>query len=413
MATLDWPTGERWVYVETHSRFRQNDATEIRLGFQVLLLARPGRAWPVELACHRVDARRIGVVLHAFRQHNLEISRLREFWHHYHLGGERLDDEGLLQAFATAVTQLRIEALLLPRMRAGVAGVSTAVGAGGMGLRPPWDQAVVPAPAEKSFAQWDLRDRLSYVLNKATKKDVPSNIVAVFRGLLTPEGLAWFALFVGLEGASMAAGGVGLAADAVLVGLLWGMFGMSAVYGVIAFGDFLRHTVSARSTSDLDVAAEDLARAAVLFGAAALTFFGGWAKGKSVAGRVGGTAGTSSDGAAASGDTARTGPRRAATRQSVPSEQSGTSSDPQNAEVPRSNQPPALPASPDQSPGPGWEWRGKGPVGSDRGSWFNPTSGESLHPDLNHSPPIGPHWDYTDGSGTEARIFPDGRMEPK
>ena len=74
---------------------------------------------------------------------------------------------------------------------------------------------------------------------------------------------------------------------------------------------------------------------------------------------------------------------------------------------------PPIPASPNISPGPGWEWRGRGAVGSPQGSWYNPTTGESLHPDLNHGAPIGPHWDYKDPAKIEWRIFPDGRKEPK
>lgn len=73
--------------------------------------------------------------------------------------------------------------------------------------------------------------------------------------------------------------------------------------------------------------------------------------------------------------------------------------------------PPADPLTP---PGPGWEWR---PVTSNpasgRGSWYNPGTDESLHPDLNHPDPIPPHWDYTDPSGDRYRWFLDGRMEPR
>ena len=68
---------------------------------------------------------------------------------------------------------------------------------------------------------------------------------------------------------------------------------------------------------------------------------------------------------------------------------------------------------PTKAPGEGWEWRGKGPVGSSRGSWYNPGTDESLHPDLNHPDPIGPHWDVVDPDGKEFRWFPDGRIEPK
>jgi RHS repeat-associated protein len=77
------------------------------------------------------------------------------------------------------------------------------------------------------------------------------------------------------------------------------------------------------------------------------------------------------------------------------------------------NKTPNPPSDPKQSPGKGWEWRGKGAPGSAEGSWYNPGTGESLHPDLNHPDPIGPHWDYRDPSGNDWRIYPDGNASPK
>jgi RHS repeat-associated protein len=44
-----------------------------------------------------------------------------------------------------------------------------------------------------------------------------------------------------------------------------------------------------------------------------------------------------------------------------------------------------LPDNPNDSPGPGWVKRGP--------NWFNPQTGQSLHPDLQHPAPEGPHWD--------------------
>ena len=43
----------------------------------------------------------------------------------------------------------------------------------------------------------------------------------------------------------------------------------------------------------------------------------------------------------------------------------------------------------------------------------NPNTKESLHPDLGHPAPKGPHWDYTapDKSGWD--VWPDGTMTPK
>ena len=45
-------------------------------------------------------------------------------------------------------------------------------------------------------------------------------------------------------------------------------------------------------------------------------------------------------------------------------------------------------------PGDDFEWRGQLPIGGDKGAWVNPNTGDSLHPDLNHPMPIGPHWDW-------------------
>jgi RHS repeat-associated protein len=80
--------------------------------------------------------------------------------------------------------------------------------------------------------------------------------------------------------------------------------------------------------------------------------------------------------------------------------------------------PPKLGAKPNftnpaESPGPGWEWRGTGDPGSANGSWYNPNSGESLHPDLGHPDPIGPHYDWKGPDGTTYRVYPDGTVVPK
>lgn len=74
-----------------------------------------------------------------------------------------------------------------------------------------------------------------------------------------------------------------------------------------------------------------------------------------------------------------------------------------------------LGTDPTQAP-PGTVWRGQpGSVpGSEKGSYYNPTTGESFRPDLNHDQPIGPHWDYQRRGepGAGYRIFLDGRIEP-
>ncbi len=68
--------------------------------------------------------------------------------------------------------------------------------------------------------------------------------------------------------------------------------------------------------------------------------------------------------------------------------------------------------NPAQSPGSKFKWMGKGPVGSNEGSWWDPDTDESLHPDLGHEEPIGPHYDYEAPDGSEYRIYPEGRIEP-
>ena len=60
----------------------------------------------------------------------------------------------------------------------------------------------------------------------------------------------------------------------------------------------------------------------------------------------------------------------------------------------------------------GYEWRGKGEQGSKEGSYYNSDNKSSLHPDLDHPDPIGPHWDYSGPEG-KFRIFPDGTIVPK
>ena len=63
---------------------------------------------------------------------------------------------------------------------------------------------------------------------------------------------------------------------------------------------------------------------------------------------------------------------------------------------------------------PGFEWKGSGSPISGHGNYVNVQTGEWLHPDLNHGPPIGPHWDYgVRGSSQTFRLFPDGSMLPK
>ena len=63
---------------------------------------------------------------------------------------------------------------------------------------------------------------------------------------------------------------------------------------------------------------------------------------------------------------------------------------------------------------PGFDWRGSGGPGSNKGNFYNLETGEWLHPDLSHPMPIGPHWDYgRRGSREIYRVFSDGTMSLK
>jgi RHS repeat-associated protein len=69
-----------------------------------------------------------------------------------------------------------------------------------------------------------------------------------------------------------------------------------------------------------------------------------------------------------------------------------------------------------KNPDAGFEWKGRGPPGSAQGKWVRgpKDTQESLHPDLHHPEPIGPHWDYQGpGFPKGARIYPDGTWSPK
>jgi len=44
--------------------------------------------------------------------------------------------------------------------------------------------------------------------------------------------------------------------------------------------------------------------------------------------------------------------------------------------------------------------------GGPRGGWYNPEKNWTLHPDMDHPEPIGPHWDWIDEDGNKFRITP-------
>jgi hypothetical protein len=62
-------------------------------------------------------------------------------------------------------------------------------------------------------------------------------------------------------------------------------------------------------------------------------------------------------------------------------------------------------------PGPGFQWTGRGELGSSKGAWFNLFTEESWHPDLQHKSPIKPHWDHIDNENNVFRVYKDGSIE--
>jgi len=73
---------------------------------------------------------------------------------------------------------------------------------------------------------------------------------------------------------------------------------------------------------------------------------------------------------------------------------------------------PQLPKSGSQCPGDGWEWRGPDAPGGPRGAWYNAEQRWTLHPDLEHPQPIGPHWDWVDENKAQYRLTPQSPVVP-
>ncbi|KAG9591451.1 hypothetical protein KCV01_g11476, partial [Aureobasidium melanogenum] len=73
---------------------------------------------------------------------------------------------------------------------------------------------------------------------------------------------------------------------------------------------------------------------------------------------------------------------------------------------------PPLPKDGSQCPGDGWEWRGPDAPGGPRGGWYNPEQKWTLHPDLEHPEPIGPHWDWVDENKSQYRLTPQQPFDP-
>lgn len=76
---------------------------------------------------------------------------------------------------------------------------------------------------------------------------------------------------------------------------------------------------------------------------------------------------------------------------------------------PPPQEPPTLPKPPWAPPDA--EWRGRGPDGSEQGGWFDPRTGEWIHPHP-ESPGHDPHYDVGQrGQSGYRRVYPDGRPD--
>jgi len=73
---------------------------------------------------------------------------------------------------------------------------------------------------------------------------------------------------------------------------------------------------------------------------------------------------------------------------------------------------PKLPKDGKTCPGEGWKWKGPDDPGGPRGAWYNPKERWSLHPDLEHPEPVGPHWDWVDENKNQYRLTPQAPIDP-
>jgi uncharacterized protein YukE len=91
------------------------------------------------------------------------------------------------------------------------------------------------------------------------------------------------------------------------------------------------------------------------------------------------------------------------------SEGDGEPSPPPDEPNPPPEEPPTLPKPPWAPPDS--VWRGPGPEGSEQGGWFDPESGEWVHPHPD-SPDHDPHYDVGQrGQPGYRRVYPDGRPD--
>ena len=72
--------------------------------------------------------------------------------------------------------------------------------------------------------------------------------------------------------------------------------------------------------------------------------------------------------------------------------------------------PGGYPGEDPSKPPEGYEWHGKpgSSPGDKDGGYYNPKTGESLRPDLDHPEGVDPHWDYKAPDGSHWRWFPEG-----
>lgn len=151
-------------------------------------------------------------------------------------------------------------ALAAPVAAGSRAGASGRGGTGG--------PQVAPAP-ETPVAQWTMQQRIAEVLRRTAAK-VPGDAANALLGMLTLKNLAILAATAAVAVAANLTPW-GWIADAVLAGIAYAIGGLAAIRALCDIVDCFRITTTAKTSADLDRAAEALTKAVLAIGVAALT----------------------------------------------------------------------------------------------------------------------------------------------
>lgn len=216
-----------------------------------------------------------------------DMDRLKTYWADKlpNCSPAGLADREVLDLFDEAFRSGQLHAIVLPRSAAarppdqGTAKPSNAgkaapgASAAPVGQPPaPGARAATAAPAPlgapRPIAEWPVKDRVAEVVRRAAPK-VPGDVGEALLSLLSPENLTiLMATILFAAGANLTP--YGWAADALLAAVAFAFGGLAAVHALIDLAHCFDKTSNATSDSDLDEAADALARAVVALGVAGL-----------------------------------------------------------------------------------------------------------------------------------------------